>query len=119
MSRNVNFYQAVDTSKQVTIFVPPAEFEIPTPGATLDADLYATDAVLLIRIRALGEYIATSLDHREALLSGKPVCIAHLHPRLGYVHEQCRLNIHALGEVEDPERSETRKNESYRKTSSG
>lgn len=92
MSTNVNFYQAIETSDQITIFVPPEEFEAHELGAVYDAELYTTDQALILRLHTpTGDFMATNLAVRESIIAGKPVCISHLHGRLGYVLDQCRL----------------------------
>jgi hypothetical protein len=96
-AKSVNFYRGIETEDRVTIFVPPGDFDVTPIRSTYGADLFTTDQALIIKVKSPeGQYIATNPSLREAIVGGKEVWVTHLHPQLGYLLDQCKLEFEQL-----------------------
>lgn len=92
--RNVSFQFGVDTEDKVTIFTHEGEFDSHEFGKTYNAELYTTDQALIIKIKDhQTTFIATGLQLRDAITSGKPVWIAHLNSNPNYVLPKIQLSF--------------------------
>jgi len=94
-AQNVTYFQGVTSEDRVTIFVPPGEFDAHEIRSVYEAELYTTDMALIIRIKGpVPKLLATELRFRDAIVEGKKeIWVSHLHPELGYILDQARLDF--------------------------
>ncbi len=94
-AQSVTFFQGVSSETRVTIFVPPGEFDAHILRSVYDAEMYTTDMALIIKIKSpIPKLIATDLKFRDDITEGaKEIWVAHLHPDLGYILDQARLDF--------------------------
>jgi hypothetical protein len=95
--RNIPYYPGISSAKRVEIFVQEGVIDAGGSIDTQKAELYTTDQFLLIKTKGVNErFLATNLNLREDIVSGKEVMISYLDPTLGYVMPLTRLEFDLL-----------------------
>lgn len=97
--KHIIFYKGISTKDRVTIFTPPGEFDADTVGDVYDARIVRTEQALVVEImKTVPATIATDLALFDDIVQGKKdVWISHLHPRYGYILDQCKLDFSKAG----------------------